>query len=255
MARIGGAVVLGVHLLLALTVWQLWWFQLAVSPAASASSGERDSIAVWLPVDLLLALQFAVPHSVLLRPAVRGWLTRKIVPSAWYGLFFCTATCLSLLLTFGAWRTCPVVIWQATGFSRFAIVAGFGFSWAFMLYSLNLTGLGWQTGLTPWLAAARGQAPPRREFRPTGVYRAIRHPVYLAVLGVLWFTPTLTLDRLVLVAVWSGYIVVGSRLKDARLAAAIGGPYRRYLAETPGYVPRPTAWGRPSRESLPADPA
>ncbi|MCA9240632.1 MAG: hypothetical protein KDA37_10545, partial [Planctomycetales bacterium] len=91
------------------------------------------------------------------------------------------------------------------------------------------------TGLTPWLAWVRGQAPPRRDFNPCGAYRFVRHPVYLSFMGLVWFTPTMTLDQAVLTGVWTVYLFVGSWLKDRRLEHFIGEPYREYERRVPGY--------------------
>ncbi len=57
----------------------------------------------YLAWDALLAIQFCVVHSVLLAPPVKKWLGRWISP-AFYGLFFCTAACLTLLLTMFQWQ-------------------------------------------------------------------------------------------------------------------------------------------------------
>jgi hypothetical protein len=54
-----------------------------------------DCALAW---DAFLAIQFGVIHSLLLWPGVRKWLGRFISP-AFYGLFFCTAACFTLLLT------------------------------------------------------------------------------------------------------------------------------------------------------------
>jgi len=76
---------------------------------------------------------------------------------------------------------------------------------------------------------------PRREFRPRGAYHLLRHPVYLSFLGLIWFTPVLTLDHAILTGIWTTYIFVGSYLKDRRLVNYLGDDYRRYQAAVPGY--------------------
>jgi protein-S-isoprenylcysteine O-methyltransferase Ste14 len=108
-------------------------------------------------------------------------------------------------------------------------------SWVGLFYSLSLTGLGYQTGWTPWWHWLHGRPPPRREFRPRGAYHLLRHPIYLSFLGLIWFTPAMTADRAVLTAVWTAYIFVGSYLKDERLARYVGRPYRRYQQRVAGY--------------------
>jgi methanethiol S-methyltransferase len=63
----------------------------------------------------------------------------------------------------------------------------------------------------------------------------MRHPVYLSFLGLIWFAPTVTLDRALLIAVWTVYIFLGSYLKDRRLQYYLGPTYREYQARVPGY--------------------
>ena len=107
--------------------------------------------------------------------------------------------------------------------------------WPVLIYSISLTGLGWQTGFTPWWAWLRRRKPPRREFEPRGAYLVLRHPIYLSFLGLIWVTPAMTWDRVILVVIWTAYIFVGSYLKDRRLLHYVQEPYRRYQARVPGY--------------------
>jgi len=213
------------HALFLVTVWYLFWF--LKGPGRTSEGG------VWW-WDSLLAMQFAVVHSLLLLPATRQRLGRWIA-SEFYGLFYCVATCAGLLVLFAGWRTSPVVIWELQDGAATAVTWAFYASWAALVYSLSLTGLGYQTGLTPWLYWLRGRPVPRREFRPRGAYHLLRHPVYLSFLGLVWFTPTMTLDHAVLTGIWTAYIFLGSHLKDRRLVYYLGDTYRRYQTRVAGY--------------------
>lgn len=51
----------------------------------------------------------------------------------------------------------------------------------------------------------------------------------------VWFTPTVTVDRALLIGIWTSYIIIGSWLKDRRLEYYLGASYRQYEAEVPGY--------------------
>jgi methanethiol S-methyltransferase len=233
MRRIAGLTFgIATHVLFAVTVWYLFWFLKGSTTPANAHGS--------MLVDALLALQFTVPHSLLLLPAVRDRLTR-LIPSAFYGCFYCVSTCVTLLLMIANWQSCPTVIWQASGIGRTAITIGFFASWVAILYSLSLTGLGYQTGWTPWWHWLRGTPLPRRRFEPTGAYRLLRHPVYLSFLGLIWFTPLMTVDHAILTGVWTSYIFLGSWLKDGRLIFYLGDSYRRYQTAVPGYPGMP--WG------------
>lgn len=226
MARPAGwAAGIGTHLLFVYTVWHLFWF---------LRNGRANSMVGNLWLDFCLAILFAVPHSLLLWPAVRSRLTRWIQP-AFYGLFYTVVTCASLLLLFAFWQGSSTVLWELKGTPRMLVDLGFSASWLALFYSLCLTGLGYQTGLTPWLFWARRQPLPRREFRPQGAYRILRHPVYISFLGLVWFTPHMSLDHVVLTATWTTYLFVGSYLKDRRLTYFLGDTYRDYQSRVPGF--------------------
>ncbi len=89
--------------------------------------------------------------------------------------------------------------------------------------------------LDPLLSLAPAQKAPRREFQPKGAYKLIRHPVYMSFLGLIWFTPRMTLDHAALTFVWTAYIFYGSVLKDRRLEFFLGKTYVDYQQRVPGY--------------------
>jgi protein-S-isoprenylcysteine O-methyltransferase Ste14 len=230
---LGIAVGIGTQSVFAFTVWHLFWFLKGGEPTPES----RGSLLI----DAGLAAQFAVPHSLLLLPAVRNRLTR-VIPSAFYGSVFCVVTCACLLLMFGLWQPCSGVVWRFNGAARSAIELAFAGSWVALFYSLHLTGLGHQTGLTPWWHWLRGKPLGPRSFEPRGAYLWLRHPVYLSFLGLVWFTPVVTLDRAVLIGTWTVYIAIGSCLKDQRLAHYLGDRYRDYQVRVRGY---PGIWFGP----------
>lgn len=216
----------GNQVLFLVTVWYLFWFL-------------RDGYVLnrqgdWVIRDCLLAIWFAVAHSVMLVPATRKRLARWI-PQPFYDSVFCVVTCLSLIVLFFGWRTSETLLWEANGAAQVVIHVCFLASWVALFYSLSLTGLGYQNGWTPFYYWLIRQRPPRREFRPTGAYKLIRHPVYLSFLGLVWFTPRMSLDHAALTAVWTAYIFYGSFLKDRRLQRFIGQPYREYMERVPGW--------------------
>jgi protein-S-isoprenylcysteine O-methyltransferase Ste14 len=180
------------------------------------------------------AMFFALPHSMLLVPAVNK-LLRRSLPSELLGCVHCTVTCISLLVLFHWWTPSSDALWRLEGWSASVVLAGFYGSWIALFYSLYLTGMGYQTGALPWFYWLRGQKPPIRGFAPTSLYRWMRHPVYLSFLGLIWFTPLMTLDHAVLTLIWTVYIYVGSYLKDKRLEYFIGQPYRDYSRTVTGF--------------------
>lgn len=187
----------------------------------------------WWWSDFLMAAGFAVPHSILLAPPVQKWM-RGWLPAGLLGCLHCSITCVSLLLMFRFWGSSGIVLWETSGWLKSVILAGFYFSWGALLYSLYWTGFGYQTGLTQWWYWWTETKPPRRPFLTSGAFRYMRHPVYMSFLGLVWFTPTMTLDHAVLTAVWTIYIYAGSWFKDRRLLKFIGEEYRAYAQRVPG---------------------
>jgi hypothetical protein len=213
------------HVLFAALVWFL-------APFLVLTPGRISGGALW--IDTCLALQFAISHSLWLWPPVRQRLGRWISRS-FYGCFFCVMTSLSLGVVIWQWRTIPIVVWQTSGTLAALIWTGYVGSWIGLLYSVALTGLGYQTGLTEWLHWLRRRPLPRRTFTPRGAYFVMRHPVYLGFLGLLWFAPTMTVDHALLTGIWTIYIFIGSWMKDHRLAFYLGDSYLQYAARVPGY--------------------
>ncbi|MFM8735777.1 MAG: methyltransferase family protein [Pirellulales bacterium] len=228
---------IGTHALFACTVWHLFWFLKGGS--AGHATGDGGTVAHAVAIDALLAVGFAAPHSLFLVPSVRKAIVSRGLASPLYGCFYCVVTCLALLTTIFCWQPITIVLWRWPAPLDSVVSGCFVASWAALLYSLHLTGLGWQTGLTPWWHWVRRAPAPRRAFVERGAYRVLRHPVYLSFLGLVWFVPVITLDRAVLMAVWSVYILIGSVLKDRRLLHFLGAAYGDYQARVPGYPGMP----------------
>ena len=232
------------------TVWGLFWYLYGSDSSAGGPSPH------WLFVDSLLALQFAVVHSWLLLPSSRSRIGKWLSP-ALFGTLFCAATCAGLWLIFACWQTSPSSIWELRGTTAIGIRVAFLASWLGLFYSLSLSGFGYQTGWTQWLYWLRSEPLPRRGLVDRGGYRWLRHPAYLSFLGLIWFTPRMTVDHAVLTGVWTAYIFVGSVLKDQRLKFYLGDEYREYASRVPGYPGMlfgPLArWPKPQRLADPEE--
>ncbi len=236
MIRLPGILIgVAIHGLFAWMVYYLYFF-LAGTPAQAGRLAQADDAA--LGIDALLALQFVVIHSLLLLPKVRTTL-EHVIPAAFYGLFFCLVTTITLALAMHYWRVGSWSLWELNGWPRTVMQALYIGAWVGQFYALSLMGFGYQTGFVPWWSWMHGRPAPRRSFKPRGAYLWLRHPVYLSFLGLVWFTPYMTIDCAILTAIWTIYIFVGSWLKDLRLAQYLGQPYRQYQAEVPGYPGMP----------------
>src|SRR5262245_56687690 len=112
---VGIAFGLGTQVFFAVTVCYLFLF---------LRDGSTNYAGNWLAIDCLLALQFAIPHSLLLLPVSRTAIAR-IIPSELFGTLFSAVTCSSLWLIFSFWRCAPSVVWDLNGLARAAVLFGF----------------------------------------------------------------------------------------------------------------------------------
>lgn len=70
-----------------------------------------------------------------------------------------------------------------------------------------------------------------------GLYAIIRHPLYTAGLVFIWFSPDMTLNRLVLWIILSIYILIGAYFEERKLLADFGTDYAEYKSSTPMLIP------------------
>ncbi len=80
---------------------------------------------------------------------------------------------------------------------------------------------------------------PRTILRMTGIYAAVRHPIYLAIaIGVIgWALLWTSVVGLVLGAVCNVFFLAKSRYEEGLLAQRFPG-YEEYRRRVPGFVPR-----------------
>lgn len=203
----------------------------------------RGSAAVI--ANLLLVLQFPILHSYLLTARGRELLANIVTPlgvQKKIGANLATTTfaaisSFQLLVVFALWSPTGVVLWQATGGLWYLCVMLFIASWLFLIRSMWDAGIELQTGFMGWSSVLRGQQPCYRSFPVTGVFRFCRQPIYLAFALIIWSSPVLTLDKLLLAIPWTIYLVFAPRFKEARFLKWYGDAYRAYQAEVPYLLP------------------
>lgn len=201
--------------------------------------GRLDGAAAFT-ANLLLALQFPLLHSFLLSRRGRGGLAllaprdcaRTLAPTV-----FTTLASAQLLATLLLWSPSGIVLRDPQGLERGAFTVAFAASWLFLIKALHDARLPIQTGSIGWVALLRGRAPDFGPFPTDGLFRACRQPVYLAFALTLWTGPVLTLDRLLLALLWTGYCVVGPLHKERRYLANYGAAYARFRREVPYLLP------------------
>jgi len=70
-----------------------------------------------------------------------------------------------------------------------------------------------------------------------GLYRFIRHPLYTFGLLILWLTPSMTINSLIVYISLTIYILVGAYFEERKLLRVFGQEYADYKAATPMLIP------------------
>ena len=190
-----------------------------------------------LLINTLLLGLFAVQHSVMARPAFKQWWTRLVptpVERSTYVLF----SSLALLLLFYTWQPMGGTVWDVRDpLMRGTIYSLFAGGWLLILVATFLINHFDLFGMRQvWLYLNHLPYTPL-EFKTPGLYRYVRHPLYVGWLLTFWATPTMTAAHLVFAIATTAYILIAIQLEERDLADIHGFAYEAYRREVPMLVP------------------
>lgn len=190
----------------------------AVAPADSSP---------WPPVaiDVALFSAFALHHSLLARLRMKAWLHARVGLDIERALYVILASLLFLACTM-CWVPAPGVWYELAGPWRWvgtAIqTAGVGVT----LLAARTLSLKELMGLEqPRQASSNGNAAP---LETRGLYRWVRHPIYLGWLLFVGGAPLMTSTRLLFAVVSVAYLVVAIPFEERGLIEHFGDTYRAY---------------------------
>lgn len=98
-----------------------------------------------------------------------------------------------------------------------------------------------QTGALRFIGLAQaltGQPEESGPLQVRGLYCYVRHPGYFCGLIVIWLTPVMTVNLLVLYVLFTLYFYVGSMHEETRLVVEFGEAYKEYQLHVPRLIPR-----------------
>ena len=138
-----------------------------------------------------------------------------------------------------------VYFWQPMGGTVWAVTSDMGLAAIYTVYMLGWALLVVSTfwinhfdlfGLRQVWLNFRGQPYTHIPFKTPGLYRVIRHPLYLGWFTVMWAAPVMTIGHLFFAIASSVYILAAIRYEERDLVDALP-EYRKYREETPMLVP------------------
>lgn len=225
------AMFLAVFLYMALFVGNLWVPKTIDSPVVSTP--------LWLAVLInaaLLAL-FAVPHSVMARPAFKQWWTQLIPKPIERSVYVLIAnSCVILLLL--QWQPINTIIWNVPGSVARGVMWGiFAAGWLLVpLASLMISHFDLLGTRQTWLHM-KNQAYTYLPFRTPWLYKFLRHPLYTGWIIAFWATPTMTLGHLMFAGFLTVYILIAIPIEERDLVKVYGPAYEEYRQRVPALVP------------------
>jgi methanethiol S-methyltransferase len=203
----------------------------------SIDSGTQGTLAAALLVDACLLGLFAVQHSLM----ARSWFKRtwtRVVPEAAERATYVLFSSLALLLLFWQWRPVGGVIWNVESQAgRFAIYGLYFFGWLLLLASTFMIDHFDLFGLRQVWRHLRGLPDAQTKFKTPGLYRYVRHPIYLSWLCIFWATPRMSAAHLVFALATTAYIFVAIQFEERDLIRFYGDAYRAYRARVPMIFP------------------
>ena len=210
----------------------------------SVDSTPEGPLGQALLINALLLGLFAVQHSVMARPAFKRWWTR-FVPKPVERSTFVLFSSLALIALFAFWQPIGGVIWDVQNpVGRDVLYGLCAFGWGLVLVATFLINHFDLFGLRQVWLHLRGKEYRPLNFGTPGLYKIVRHPLYVGFFFAFWATPTMTAAHLFFALMTTVYILIAIRLEERDLVAEHGARYSEYRKQVPMLVPR--LGGRPS---------
>jgi protein-S-isoprenylcysteine O-methyltransferase Ste14 len=201
-------------------------------------SGEPGPLGLALVVNLGLLSLFALQHSVMARPGFKRVWTR-IVPEPAERPTYVLLSSLLLAVLFALWQPIGGTVWEITSPAGASFLLALYFAgWAMLLYSTALIDHFDLFGVRQAWLAFRGRPYTSHPFKTPGLYKHMRHPLYVSWAIIFWSAPVMSVGHLLFAVVTTAYMLVAVLFEERDLVQHFGDAYRRYQESTPRYFPR-----------------
>ena len=175
--------------------------------------------------DVALFTLFALHHSVFARESVRAWVARIVPPYLERSLYVWVASALFIAVC-ALWQSVPGSAWRIDGVTRWIAIAVQAVGVWLCLHSAAIIDIFELSGVR--------QLSPRAgpmEFKASGPYGWVRHPIYTGWFLLVFAVPTMTMTRLVFAVVSCAYLLVAIPFEERSIRAASNGAYDAYARQ------------------------
>lgn len=178
---------------------------------------------IWPAVlfDLALFTIFALHHSVMARTGAKAWISRIVSPDLERSVYVWIASLLFIAVCW-LWRPLPGTAWAIGGPLQWLMFAVQFAGLALTERASRIVGV-WELA---GVRQARRDQPV--EFKVTGPFGLVRHPIYFGWVLVVFGAPEMTYSRLLFAVVSSAYLIVAIPLEEGSLVQTFGEKYRAY---------------------------
>jgi len=189
-----------------------------------------------LAIDAALLTIFALQHSVMAREWFKKAWTR-IVPTPVERSTYVLFSSVAMILLFWKWQPIAGVVWEVTSTPmRVAVLTLYAAGWVILFAATFLINHFDLFGLRQVWLYLRGREYTQLKFRTPGMYRFVRHPLYVGWLLIFWSAPVMTTAHLVFAIATTAYIFVAIQFEERDLVR-FHPEYDDYRRQVPMILP------------------
>jgi len=191
-------------------------------------SGVVSDTAISIIINLVLLTLFALQHSIMARPAFKKWWT-QIIPEYLERSTYVLFTAIVLTLLYWQWRPMTDVVWHIDNNIGALLINGLFWSgWVILFASTFMISHTDLFGLRQVYFKIKNQDYINLDFKISGFYKFVRHPIMTGIIIAFWSTPYMTTGHLLFAAVTTVYILVALQFEEHDLMILFGEKYANY---------------------------